>query len=149
MKKGLPFFGLEFGSELYPEDQYAVFKGTEAGDILEEKVRAYCATHTVMEAERELNANGITANAILNYQQMEEHPQFIARENIVEWDGIEGEKVRGLSIAPRLKNYPAQVWRRPAHYGEDNEDVLAELGYSDEEIKAMYEAGLVRKDMTK
>lgn len=149
MKKGLPFFGLEFGSELYPEENYAVFKGSEGGDILEEKVREYCANHTVLEAEKELNANGITAAAILNYEQMESHPQFIARQNIVEWEGIEGETVRGLSIAPRLKNFPTQIWRRPAHYGEDNEDVLGEVGYTEEEIKKFYEDGIIRQDMTK
>lgn len=147
MKKGLPFFGLEFGSELYPEENYAVFKGTEGGDILEEKVRAYCAEHTVLEAEKELNANGITASAVLDYKMMETHPQFVARGNIIEYEGIEGETVKGLSIAPRLKNFPTQIWRRPPHYGEDNEDVLAEAGYTPEQIQDMYDKGLIAKDM--
>lgn len=148
MKKGLPFLGLEFGSELFPEDRYAVYKGTPGAELVEERIKKYCEEHTVMEAEKELNANGITAQAILNYQQMETHPHFIARGNFIEYEGIEGP-VKGLSIAPRLKNYPTQIWRRPPHYGEDNEQILGELGYSEEEIKQLYEDGLIKQDMTK
>jgi len=134
---------------MFPEDRYAVFRGSDGEAIVDERMREFCASRTIAEAEKELNAHHITAIGVNTYAQMIEHPHVIARENIIEWDGIEGEKVKGLSIAPRLKNYPAEIWRRPAHYGEDNEDVLAELGYTPEQISALYDQNILRQDMTK
>ena len=56
--------------------------------------------------------------------------------------GIYGT-VTGLNITPRMKNNPGKVWRAAPHYGEDNADILAELGYSEEEIQAFVDKNLL------
>lgn len=148
LKGGLPLLGLEFGSDEYPADKYAVWRGTPAGDKLIKKMTEFCAARTVMQAEQELNAAGVVCSAIMTYEMMKTHPHYVARGTIAEWDGFEGKKVKGPAITPRLKNNPGKVWRAAPHYGEDNEDVLTELGYSSEKIKELYAKNVIKKDMT-
>lgn len=146
LKGGLPFLGLEFGSEMYPEDKYAVWKGTPGGDLLDERLTEYCAGKTVLEAEKELNDHGVTACGINNWEQLANHPQIKARGSIVEWEAIEGGTVKGAAICPRFKNNPGQVWRKAPYYGQDNEVVLQELGYADDQIKRLYDEGILNQD---
>ena len=146
MKKALPLFGLEFGSEYFPADQYGPYKGTPGGDLLDEKMDAYCADKTVEEVERVFNQNGIVCSTIMTYQQMEDHPHYTARGSLMEWDAFEGGKVKGPAITPRLKNNPGKVWRKAPHYGQDNEQVLTELGYSEEQIKDLYSKEVLKQD---
>jgi L-carnitine CoA-transferase len=147
LKKGLPLFGFEWGSEMFPPERYCVFRESPAGDLVEQAVKDYCANHTAAEAEKELNENAITAQTVLSYDMMPDHPHFKARGTYIEWDAIEGGKVKGPAPAPRFKNFPAQIWRRAPHYGEDNEAVLADLGYTAEQIKEMYDKGLIKQDL--
>ena len=37
-----------------------------------------------------------------------------------------------------MKNNPGKVWRRAPEWGEDNGEILQELGFSQEEISGMY-----------
>jgi L-carnitine CoA-transferase len=39
----------------------------------------------------------------------------------------------------------SQIFRGGPTYGMDNEDVLNEFGYGQEEIKALYEKGVIKK----
>ncbi|HWR07377.1 CoA transferase [Sporomusa sp.] len=148
MKGGLPLLGLEFGSAEFPSDKYAVWRNTPAGDKVVEKMAEFCAARTVAQAERELNDAGVVSSAIITYEMMKTHPHFVARGVITEWDGIEGKKVKGPAIAPRLKNNPGKVWRAAPHYGEDNEDVLSDLGYTPEQIKELYARKILKQDLT-
>ncbi|MHB8074755.1 CoA transferase [Desulfosporosinus fructosivorans] len=147
-KKGLPLLGLEFGTAEFPVENYVTMKGTPSGDLLNQRLTEYCAGRTVMEAEKELNDHGVVSSAILNYEQMKEHPHYKARGVFTEWDGIEGKKVKGPAISPRLKNNPGQIWRAAPNYGMDNEDILEELGYAPEKIKELYEKNILKQDLT-
>ncbi|MGV8057349.1 MAG: L-carnitine CoA-transferase [Smithellaceae bacterium] len=146
LKKGLPLFGLKYGTPEFPEGEYVAFKGTPAGELLHQKLTEYCASKTILEAEKELNDHGVTSSAVLSYEQMADHPHYKARGVFTEWEGILGDKVKGPAVVPRLKNNPGKIWRAAPHYGMDNDDILKELGYTDEQIKKYYEKGLLKKD---
>ncbi|MGV8057832.1 MAG: L-carnitine CoA-transferase [Smithellaceae bacterium] len=143
---GLPLFGLKYGTPEYPEGQYCTFKGTPAGDELHKRITEFCASRTIMEAEKELVDHHITANAVLSYEQMEDHPHYKARGVFTEWEGIQGDMVKGPAVIPRLKNNPGKIWKAAPHYGADNNDILKELGYTDEQIKKFYDMELIKKD---
>jgi L-carnitine CoA-transferase len=145
MKKGLPFLGLCHGSEDIPDTwQFTPF-GTKGAKMLEEKLREYCLAHTVDEADRELNEKGILASPIMTHDRMEHHPQYRAREVITEWKNAEGQTLKGPNTIIRFKNHPGKIWRGAPKYGEDNEEVLAELGYNAEDIKALYQNKILTK----
>lgn len=148
LKKGLPLLGLEFGSPEFPEDKYAVFKGTPGGELLEQKLTEFCAARTVLDAEKELNDCGIVSSAIVTYKTMMDHPHYKARGVFQEYDAFEGGKFIAPALCPRFKNYPGKVWRKAPSYGMDNEDILEELGYAPEKVQELYLKNIIKQDPT-
>lgn len=146
MKKGLPFLGLVHGTQDIPENwQFTPF-GTKGAKMLEEKLQEYCSTHTVDEADKELNKMGILASPIMTHDRMENHPQYKAREVITEWDNADGQKIKGPNTIIRFKNNPGTIWRGAPKYGADNEEVLSDLGYSAQEIADFYQEKILTKE---
>ena len=139
--KGLPFLGLEIGNEDFPAEWQYVPRGTKADAILQGKISEFCAARTVEQADKELNENNILASPIMTHKMMPEHPQYKARNVITEWEDAKGQKIKGPNTVLRFKNNPGRIWRGAAQYGQDNEAVLGALGYSEAEIKAMYDSG--------
>jgi crotonobetainyl-CoA:carnitine CoA-transferase CaiB-like acyl-CoA transferase len=68
-----------------------------------------------------------------------------AREMVVELDQPGAERpVRQLGVPVKLSRTPGQPARRPGPaLGEHTEEVLLELGFGSEEIRALFEAGAV------
>lgn len=113
------------------------------GHKFEEMLKAYCREHTSEEVEEAMNAHGIPCTRILHIEDMLDHPHFVARESITHWTNKEGNEVIGSNIIPKCKNNPTQIWRPCPDRGADNDDILEELGYSPDEIKAMYDEEIV------
>lgn len=148
MKKGLPFLGLKHGSEDIPESWQFTPTGSKGAQLLEEKLTQYCASRTVDEADKELNAVGVLASPIMTHDRMEEHPHYKARKVIAEWEDANGEKIKGPDTLLRFKNSPGKIWRAAPKYGADNEEVLSALGYSEKEIKEFYADKILTKTST-
>jgi L-carnitine CoA-transferase len=143
--KGLPWLGIEIGNETFPKEWQFVPRGSKADEIVQEKLTEYCAKRTVAEADKELNANNVLASPIMTHKDMADHPQYKARGVIAEWEDAEGKKIRGPNAVFKFKNAPAKIWRGAPKYGQDNEEVLAGLGFSDAEIERMYEKNILNK----
>lgn len=146
MKKGLPLFGLEFGSELFPTDKNFAPLATQGGQLLEEKVTEFCQSHTAEEVEQILCEAGVPCSRIMDYEMAEKHPHYIARETFTEWEAVDGRRLKGVNIVPKLKNHPGQIWRGCPTPGMDTEDILLDLGYQKEQIEELYEKGILRKN---
>ena len=54
--------------------------------------------------------------------------------------------VRGVGIVPRVERRPGLVWRGAPRLGQDNEDILEELGYSSADIEKLYAEGVIVRD---
>lgn len=143
MRKGLPFLGLEFPSENFPEAMQIIPPGSVAEKMVEEKITAFCADHTLAEADLQFNANGIIASVIMTHAMMTENPQYKAREVITEWEDADGKMIKGPNTLLRFKNNPGQIWRGAPKYGQDNQVVLSSLGFSDEEIQEMKNQNII------
>ena len=46
---------------------------------------------------------------------------------------------------PKFTKHPGQIVRGGAKYDADTADVMAELGYTPEEVEALYEKGVLKK----
>ena len=87
---------------------------------------------------------GVPAGPIQDYQQVFEDPHTHAREMMVELEHPVEGRVRGLGIPVKLSDTPGEV-RRPAPLlGEHSAEVLAEIGYSDEQIADLEEVMVTR-----
>lgn len=75
---------------------------------------------------------------VLNWNNAVEHPHNVARETYVEVDGV----VQAVA-APRLSRTPAEAPKGSRNRGADSKAVLESFGFSEEEVKAMAENGVI------
>lgn len=107
-------------------------------------LRKFTSQYLSEEVEEILNDNGIACSKLMSYKDMMEHPHYQARNSIIEfYASCVGKNIKGPAPTPKFINNPQEVWRGGAKHGEDNELILKDLGFNDEEIKAMYESGAI------
>jgi len=75
---------------------------------------------------------------VLDLDEAPMHPHNRARQTFIDLDGVVQP-----APAPRFSRTPPEVGRPPAAAGEHSEEILAEWGWSGEEIAAMRAAGLI------
>jgi len=144
VERGLGILGLEYGSEDFPAGSSLVPVNTPAGDKLEAALQAYVSTHTAEEVEAAFCAARVPCSRLMNYEQAKTNPQYLAREVFTTWTAADGKtQLPGVNVMPKLANNPGQIWRGAPNIGMDNEDILTELGYSQEQIASMYSEGLL------
>lgn len=146
LRKAIPLFGLEYGSQDYPENVSLIYAKTDAGKRFNEAIKAYLSQKTAFEAQAELLGDGFPVCKIYNYEDLENDPHVKAREVISEWQTFKGATARAVGIVPKFKNYPGQIWRAAPYQGMDNEEVLREIGYTAEEIEDLYQNKIIGKD---
>ena len=146
LKAGLPLLGLEYASELFPEGEGIIPYGSHAGDVAEEAFANFLAQHTSEEVETILNEAGVPCSRLMNYEQAAADPHYQARGVIETWPAVDGmHEISGVKVVPDLANYPGRVWRGAPCTGQDNDDILTELGFSSDAIAEMYECNLLGK----
>lgn len=146
VKKAIELFGLEYGSELFPEGITTVKIDSPGAPIFDGAIEAFCSERTAAEVEEAVAAAGIPCSVVMSYELMEDHPHYLARGTWVEWDTVDGRTVKGCAAVPRFKNNPQQIWRGCPSQGMDNDDILADIGITDEaEVATLYEKGILRK----
>ena len=90
-----------------------------------------------------LEVAGVPAGPVMSVGEMHQDPQTLARNMVLEVDHPRAGKVKTLGPPVKLSRTPASV-RRPAPlFGQHTAEVLAEYGYSSEEIDKLAAAGAV------
>ncbi|MBC8642370.1 CoA transferase [Caballeronia sp. EK] len=75
---------------------------------------------------------------VLSMAEAPDHPHLRARETFVENDGV-----MQPAPAPRFSRTPGAIQRPPPAPGENTDDVLADWGFTPEELSALREAGAI------
>ncbi len=142
----IKFLGLEYGGEDYPAGTvFCITSKTEASAKLIKALKDFCAARPARQVEDEMVAAGIPCQMVLDYSDAKDNPHYIARESFTSWVNPRGETIKGVNVVPKFKNEPGRIWRGMPGLGQDNDDILSELGYTAEEIQAMYEKKLIQK----
>jgi len=144
MAKGLPFLGIDPKQPALKGKVFALI-GTPEGDQVIKAIKEYCSTRTMQEVEDELNEVGLPTSVCLDYESILHNSHYIARESFIEYEQS-GRKYIGANVMPKLKNFPGRIWRPAPMFGEDNEDVLNELGYTTDQIQEMYMKKILAKN---
>ena len=114
------------------------------GETLSARTQQWCAMRSTDEALGALGAARIPAGPVLAPQQALDHEQVRA-SGILEPVAHPDSPVPVPIAAPPflLGATPARLWRRPPRLGEHTDEVLAEIGYSAQEIEALHASGTV------
>lgn len=87
----------------------------------------------------ELNAAGIPAGPVLSVPEVLRHPQVADRGLIARFDDVPGvgHGIDLVTMGVRLDDARPSVTNAPPQLGQDTETILADLGYSAEDIAQM------------
>jgi len=90
-----------------------------------------------------LNAAEVPASRIYSAEDMFSDPQYLAREMFLSAKLPDGKLFKMPGIVPKLSETPGSAeWVGP-QLGEHNQQVLAGLGYSAEQISALKSSGAI------
>ncbi len=91
-----------------------------------------------------LESAGVVAGPIYNMEQVYRDPQTKAREMRVELEDPDLGTLHNIGIPVKLSATPGSIRRRAPALGEHSVEVLLESGFSQDEITALLESGVVK-----
>lgn len=110
---------------------------------LDEIIAAWTATWTLPALIEHLEAAGIPCGRVFRAPDMLENEQYQAREAIVELPHPAFGKVKMQNAFPKLSETPGAVrWPGP-DLGQHTDEVLAEVGFSADEVAGLRAKGVV------
>jgi len=110
---------------------------------LVQELETYFVTRSTNEWVNVLNQAGIPAGPLLNVAEMHENEQALARDMIVEVDHPNAGPINTLGAPVKFHGTPGGVKRAAPLLGEHGLDVLCEIGYTEEQVTAFAEAGVI------
>jgi formyl-CoA transferase len=106
------------------------------------EIERWTMTKTKFEAMQILNKYDIPCGPILSMKEIAEEPSLRKTGTIVEVDHPQRGKYLSVGNPIKLSDSPTDVRRSPL-LGEHTDEVMAELGYSAEQITALRTAGAI------
>jgi len=97
-------------------------------------IQAWCSTQTIDSALSILQKADVPVGKIYSVRDMLHDPQFLARNMFEQHAFDDGTSVKVPAITPKMSETPgATQWLGPK-LGQHNQEILQQLGYSEEEI---------------
>jgi crotonobetainyl-CoA:carnitine CoA-transferase CaiB-like acyl-CoA transferase len=113
---------------------------------LDGAIAAWIGAHTQQEVLRRFEEYEVVAGPICDVEQLVNDPQVAHRRTIVEMPDPALGTVRVQNVVPRFARAPGALrWVGRNRIGADTDEVLAELGYSREQVEALEAAGVVKR----
>ncbi|SDC60798.1 L-carnitine CoA-transferase [Sanguibacter gelidistatuariae] len=134
-----------WGTEEYPEDTSALWLDGPQAKLIESTIDEFMLTQAALDIEKEFCAVGIAANVVMDFDALTSEEHLAQREAIVEWTTQGGDPVKGVGIFPKFKNNPGKIWRPMPTLGMDTDTILAEAGYTPEQITELAARGTVKR----
>ncbi|WP_126450998.1 CaiB/BaiF CoA transferase family protein [Sulfodiicoccus acidiphilus] len=112
-------------------------------DALIQELEKVFSTDSSTEWVRRISEAGIPCSRIYKLSDVFTDPHVLARETVQEIDHPRAGKVKQISPPYKLKGSKFRIALPPPVLGQHTEEVLRELGYSEEQVKNMVKEGSV------
>lgn len=116
-------------------------KRVENRDELVGIIQERLLTKTASEWVEALEAAGIPAGPINDFEQVYKDPQVLHRKMLVEAEHPVAGRIKMTGIPVKLSGTPGQIRTAPPLLGQHTEEVLISLGYSTEQIAEFRNSG--------
>lgn len=117
---------------------------------MEELWYAWLEKHTASEVENIFMETGIPVSKINSAEDAYQHPHWNSRGDFIKMtDPTTGDEIVDFATVPRFLGTPANVYKAGPLLGQESDMVMRRiLGYSEEKIKELKEAGAVAASLT-
>ena len=115
----------------------------ENRQVINEIVLPWAAGKTVDEISRLLEAQRVPCQKVNTLADVSTDPHLTAREMIVDVDYPGKGKVPIPGIVIKLSESPGEITGRISLLGEHNDEILSQLGYSEEDRVKLRESGII------
>ena len=123
----------------FPTNPQRVENHDELLPILQEVFAGKSADEWLAQFEKA----GIPCGPIYSVAEVLEHPQVRAREMVVERPHARLKSVKMTGVPVKLSDTPGEAAAAPPLLGQHTEEVLQQLGYSNDEIAKLRKAGAI------
>ena len=139
----------EIGAAPLQDAGYATVDGRRAAhDAIDAAIGAWTRGGDKHALAARLQARGIAAAAVMTNKDLVEDPQLNDRGLIVEWDQPEVGPRRYAGFPIHFSEWPQPQMRPTPGLGQDNHEILRELGFDDAEIARMESDGVIATSPT-
>ncbi|MFT4887982.1 MAG: crotonobetainyl-CoA:carnitine CoA-transferase CaiB-like acyl-CoA transferase [Pseudohongiellaceae bacterium] len=114
------------------------------GEVISARLAQWCALRTSAQVLDAMEAARLPAGPIMSPQEVLDDPHVAALGmfQLTEYPGL--DKPAPLMVTPvELSQTPGEIRRRPPTLGEHTDQIMAELGYSEEEIQQLRDKRVV------
>jgi formyl-CoA transferase len=112
-------------------------------DDLDQAITAWTRTRTISDVLIAMERAKVPAGRVYTAKDIDEDPHYRERGMILKQRTRDGHEVEVPGIVPKLSGTPGAIRRPAPALGEDTDAVLAELGYSADEIAALRKASVI------
>jgi len=81
---------------------------------------------------------------ILSFKEVMTNPQLVHRQMLIELDHPTQKKVKQLGFAIKLSKTPAKFKNFAPRLGQDTDDLMKQMGYTGDQIKALQKANAIK-----
>ena len=128
-----------FGKEEFIKWQLDESKQEEIFSYL----RAQFMTKTRDEWVEQLMDKDVCIAPVLHIDEVFNDPQVLHRKMVFEMDHPHFGKIKQLGFPIKMSGTPASARLAPPELGQHTNEILTEIGYSDENIKAFRQQGVI------
>jgi len=119
------------------------FDETAKRDEIRKFFEEFFLTRTADEWVALMRPKDIPVAKVLNLDEALADPQMVHRKMVTELQHPELGPVKQVGIAIKFSDTPGEIKSLPPESGQHTSEVLRKLGYSEKEIEAMREAGVI------
>lgn len=123
----------------FADRQYDESCRQELIDVLQEAI----GRRTAAQWEELLADHDVCCTTISSFADIFSHPLFVERHMIVSIDDDAGGTQQALGIPIKMSETPGSIRRPPDRFGGSSEQIMADLGYSAEQVADLRRRGVI------